>query len=215
MLFLDPQVSGEAISMEDFMRFWWRRETVFALVSLCLLTGIARAQVPQRTEQTPATRDRASAFLDGKSYDRWLAEDVRWITTDQERADFGKLSTDKQRDEFIDTFWEKRNPTHGAPENKFKEEHYRRIAYSNVHFADSIPGWKTDRGRVYIVYGPPDEVESHLVVVKPDASSFPYEIWRFKYVKAAGKDVTWKFVDQCRCGELRLLFDSMTGERVH
>jgi GWxTD domain-containing protein len=81
-------------------------------------------------------------------YKKWLEEDVAWIITDQERADFVKRSTDKQRDKFVGAFWERRNPTPGSSENKFKEQHYRRLAYANTHFAASVAGWKTDRGRM-------------------------------------------------------------------
>jgi GWxTD domain-containing protein len=87
-------------------------------------------------------------------YKKWLREDVARIITDQERTDFKKLSTDKQRDAFVVAFWERRNPNPGSSENKFKEEHYRRLAYANTHFAAGVPGWKTDRGRIYILYGP-------------------------------------------------------------
>ena len=97
----------------------------------------------------------------GKSYKKWLDEDVRWIISDEERSAFLQLSNDEERDSFIEAFWQRRDPTPDTPENEFKEEHYRRIAYANEHFAAGIPGWKTDRGRMYIVYGPPDEIDAH------------------------------------------------------
>ena len=96
-----------------------------------------------------------------KTYRKWLDEDVRWIITDQERSAFMQLSNDEERDQFIEAFWQRRDPTPDTEENEFKEEHYRRIAYANEHFAAGIPGWKTDRGRIYIVFGPPDEIDSH------------------------------------------------------
>ncbi|HLX75461.1 MAG TPA: GWxTD domain-containing protein, partial [Terriglobales bacterium] len=96
-----------------------------------------------------------------KTYKKWLDEDVRWIITDQEREAFLKLSNDEERDQFIEQFWQRRNPTPDSVDNPYKDEHYRRIAYANEHFAAGIPGWKTDRGRMYIMYGPADEVESH------------------------------------------------------
>ena len=96
-----------------------------------------------------------------KTYKKWLDEDVRWIITDEERAAFKQLSNDDERDQFIEQFWLRRDPTPDTAENEYKEEHHRRIAYANEHFASGIPGWKTDRGRIYIVYGPPDEIESH------------------------------------------------------
>src|SRR5215471_14548096 len=97
----------------------------------------------------------------GKTYKKWLDEDVRWIITDEERSAFMQLSNDEERDQFIEAFWARRDPTPDTPENEFKEEHYRRIAYANEHFAAGIPGWKTDRGRIYIMYGPADGIESH------------------------------------------------------
>ncbi len=95
------------------------------------------------------------------SYKKWLDEDVRWIITDEERSAFKQLSNDEERDQFIEAFWQRRDPTPDTIENEFKEEHYRRIAYANEHFPAGIPGWKTDRGRMYIMYGPADEIESH------------------------------------------------------
>src|SRR5436309_5441627 len=94
-------------------------------------------------------------------YRKWLNEDVSYIITDEERAVFKKLQTDEEREQFIEQFWLRRDPTPDSVENEFKEEHYRRIAYANEHFASGIPGWKTDRGRTYITYARPDEIESH------------------------------------------------------
>src|SRR5215813_8201401 len=97
----------------------------------------------------------------GKTYKKWLDEDVAWIISDEERKAFKQLSNDEERDQFIEAFWQRRDPTPDTEENEFKEEHYRRIAYANEHFAAGIPGWKTDRGRIYISFGPADEVETH------------------------------------------------------
>src|SRR5260370_608617 len=96
-----------------------------------------------------------------KTYKKWLNEDVVWIITDEERAAFKQLSNDEERDNFIEAFWQRRDPSPDTEENEYKEEHYRRIAYTNEHFAAGIPGWQSDRGRIYIMYGPADEVESH------------------------------------------------------
>ncbi|MGA2967253.1 MAG: GWxTD domain-containing protein, partial [Terriglobales bacterium] len=97
----------------------------------------------------------------GKTYRKWLDEDVRWIITDEERSAFMQLSNDEERDQFIEAFWQRRDPTPDTEENEFKEEHYARIAYANEHFAAGIPGWKTDRGHMYIVFGKPDEIDAH------------------------------------------------------
>src|SRR5271157_6425487 len=96
-----------------------------------------------------------------KTYRKWLDEDVRWIITDEEQKAFKMLSNDEERDQFIEAFWQRRDPTPDTEENEFKEEHYRRIEYANEHFAAGVPGWRTDRGRIYIMYGQPDEIESH------------------------------------------------------
>ena len=94
-------------------------------------------------------------------YKKWLNEEVPYIITNEERASFKKFTTDDEREQFIENFWERRNPNPGSPENEFKEEYYRRIAYANEHYASGIQGWRTDRGRIYIMYGPPDENDSH------------------------------------------------------
>src|SRR5215831_16987697 len=79
-------------------------------------------------------------------YRKWLNEDVAYIITDEERAAFKRLQTDEEREQFIEQFWLRRDPTPDTVENEFKEEHYRRIAYANERYASGIPGWKTDRG---------------------------------------------------------------------
>ncbi len=131
-------------------------------------------------------------------YQQWLEEDVAWIIEPAERAEYLNLSSDQQRDRFIVEFWKRRDPTPETDVNEYKEEHYRRIAYSNVHFASSLPGWKTDRGRLYIMYGPPDRVDAHADVIPP------YEVWTYRYIESLGQHVSLKFIDKCRCNEYRL-----------
>jgi GWxTD domain-containing protein len=152
----------------------------------------------------------------GKTYKKWLDEDVRWIITDEERAAFMQLSNDEERDQFIEAFWARRDPTPDTPENEFKEEHYRRIAYANEHFAAGIPGWKTDRGRIYIMYGPADEIESHPSGGTYDrpmeegggtTSTFPFEDWRYRYLEGVGQEVIIEFVDTCMCGDYHMTMD--------
>src|SRR5580700_201737 len=94
-------------------------------------------------------------------YKKWVDEDVRWIITDQELEAFKHLSNDEERDTFIENFWLRRNPNPDSPDNEFREEHYRRIQYANDHYAAGKPGWKTDRGHIYIAFGAPDAIESH------------------------------------------------------
>src|SRR6266567_1129377 len=151
-----------------------------------------------------------------KPYKKWLDEDVRWIITDEERAAFRQLSNDEERDNFIEAFWQRRDPTPDTEENEFKEEHYQRIAYANEHFAAGIPGWKTDRGRMYIVFGKPDEIEAHPAggsYQRPmeegggQTSTFPFEDWRYRYIEGIGQEVIIEFVDTCMCGEYHMTLD--------
>src|ERR1039457_460501 len=151
-----------------------------------------------------------------KTYRKWLDEDVRWIITDQERSAFMQLSNDEERDQFIEAFWQRRDPTPDTEENEFKEEHYRRIAYANEHYAAGIPGWKTDRGRMYIVFGPADEIDSHpsggsyerpLEEGGGETSTFPFETWRYRYIEGIGQEVIIEFVDSCMCGDYHMTLD--------
>jgi GWxTD domain-containing protein len=151
-----------------------------------------------------------------KTYRKWLDEDVRWIITDQEKSAFMQLSNDEERDQFIEAFWQRRDPTPDTEENEYKEEHYRRIAYTNEHFAAGIPGWKTDRGRTYIVFGPADEIESHpsggnyerpMEEGGGQTSTFPFETWRYRYLEGIGQEVIIEFVDSCMCGDYHMTLD--------
>src|ERR1019366_5843960 len=149
-------------------------------------------------------------------YKKWLNEDVVYIITDEEKTAFHRLATDEEREQFIEQFWLRRDPTPDTEENEFKEEHYRRIAYSNDHYASGIPGWKTDRGRIYIVFGKPDEIESHPsggTYERPmeegggETSTFPFENWRYRYIDGIGQEVIMEFVDTCMCGEYHMTMD--------
>jgi GWxTD domain-containing protein len=151
-----------------------------------------------------------------KTYKKWLSEDVVWIISDEERAAFKQLSNDEERDQFIEAFWQRRDPTPDTVENEFKEEHYRRIAYANEHFAAGIPGWKSDRGRMYIMYGPADEIESHPsggTYERPmeegggETSTFPFEQWRYRYLEGIGQEIIIEFVDTCMCGDYHMTID--------
>ena len=149
-------------------------------------------------------------------YKKWLDEDVRWIITDNERKAFMQLSNDEERDQFIEAFWQRRNPDPDSEDNAFKDEHYRRIEYANEHFAAGKPGWMTDRGRIYIVYGPPDEIDSHPsggTYERPieegggETSTYPFEDWRYRYLEGIGQEVIIEFVDTCMCGDYHMTLD--------
>ena len=151
-----------------------------------------------------------------KTYKKWLDEDVIYIITPEERQAFMQLSNDEERDNFIEAFWQRRDPTPDTPENEYKEEHYRRIAYANEHFAAGVPGWKTDRGRIYITYGKADEIDAHPSggsYERPidegggETSTYPFEDWRYRYLEGIGQEVIIEFVDTCMCGEYHMTLD--------
>jgi GWxTD domain-containing protein len=170
---------------------------------------------PLSPQEKKANEKRFKQEVSG-AYKKWLDEDVRWIITDEERSAFKQLSNDEERDQFIEAFWQRRDPTPDTIENEFKEEHYRRIAYANEHFAAGIPGWKTDRGRMYIMYGPADEIESHpsggsyerpMEEGGGETSTFPFEDWRYRYLEGIGQEVIIEFVDPCMCGDYHMTMD--------
>ncbi|HKS81010.1 MAG TPA: GWxTD domain-containing protein [Candidatus Acidoferrales bacterium] len=150
------------------------------------------------------------------SYKKWLDEDVVYIISPEERSAFLHLTTNEEREQFIEAFWQRRNPDPDSPENTYKEEHYRRIAYANEHYASGIPGWKTDRGRIYIMWGPPDETDSHPsggTYERPpeegggETTTYPFEDWRYRYLEGIGENVIIEFVDPTGSGEYHLTMD--------
>jgi len=203
-----------------------------ALVSLSILAGIPAA--PQKSDKKNSVNstgetiarpltDKEKRKRDEKlrkeletPYRKWLNEDVAYIITDEERTAFKRLNTDEEREQFIEQFWLRRDPTPDTEENEFKEEHYRRIAYANERYASGIPGWKTDRGRIYITYGPPDEIDSHpsggsyerpIEEGGGETSTYPFEDWRYRYIEGIGNDVNIEFVDPTMTGEYRMTMD--------
>lgn len=174
-----------------------------AVVMVGFFAGPALAQVPAHVSSIEGGYN--AAKLTG-SYLNWLDEDVRWIISPDERSAYVALSSDAERLQFINEFWQRRNPDPTSSENKFKEEHYRRLAYSNTRFANGRPGFMTDRGRIYILYGAPDSIEAYPVGARGNAS--PTEVWHYR--KAHGEVPTGqsgldlKFVDACECGDYRL-----------
>src|SRR5579862_5935052 len=161
------------------------------------------------TDKERKAREKALRKELATPYRKWLNEDVVYIITDEERSAFTRLQTDEEREQFIEQFWLRRDPSPDTVENEFREEHYRRIAYANERFASGIPGWKTDRGRIYITYGPPDEKETHPsggTYERPPeegggtTSTFPFEQWRYRYIEDIGNDIIIEFVDPTMSG---------------
>jgi len=190
-----------------------------------LLPAAALAQEKSKKEDKPAEqptqkerkrRERQLYKELDNAYKKWLNEEVGYIITDEERSAFLRLNNNEEREQFLEQFWLRRDPTPDTVENEFKEEHYRRIAYANEHFASGIPGWKTDRGRIYIIWGPPDETESHPTGGSYDrppeegggtTSTYPFEKWRYRYLEGIGNDIILEFVDPSSTGEFHLTMD--------
>jgi GWxTD domain-containing protein len=183
-------------------------------------------QKKQRVEALQQESDRQMAAIRKEMespYRKWLNEDVAYIITDAERKAFLSLTTDFDREQFIEQFWKRRDPTPDTERNEYKEEHYRRIAYANDHFKSGIPGWKTDRGRIYIGYGPPDEIDSHPSggsYTRPaeqgggTTSTYPFEKWRYRYIEGMGENIILEFVDGERNGEYRMTMDPTEKEKL-
>lgn len=168
---------------------------VFLAGVLTLLTAIAlSAWQPSTADSIP------------QPYQKWLNEDVLYIMDANERAAFLHLTTDPEREHFIEQFWELRDPTPGTALNEFKEEHYRRIAYANGHYttASGVAGWKTDRGRIYISFGWPDELETHPA---SQTGGAPYESWLYYKINGIGERVIMQFVDQNGKGDYQMTKD--------
>ncbi|MGH9470701.1 MAG: GWxTD domain-containing protein [Terriglobia bacterium] len=198
---------------------------IFFLLVCGILAGAASAasardQNNKKLTKQEKRRQKAIQKEMQSPYKNWISGPIGYIITHQERAAFKKLTTDDEREQFIEAFWDRRNPNPGNPENEFKEEFYRRIAYANEHYTSGIPGWRTDRGRIYITWGPPDEVESHdsggtyvaqpneLPYMGPDAqnemTTYPFEDWYYHYIPGIGENVKLEFVDPTMSGEFRL-----------
>jgi GWxTD domain-containing protein len=172
----------------------------------------ARRDAPQQvpTQAAPDPNAARAALLASLEtpYQKWLDEDVLYIISDDERRAFRRLRTDDEHEAFIEQFWLRRDPTPGTPENEMKEEHYRRIAWANDKFSTGIPGWKTDRGMIYIKYGPPDEIDSHGAT----PATYPYETWRYRFIEGMSTP-EFEFVDPTMTGRHHLTQDRSEKNR--
>src|SRR5712692_3775915 len=181
----------------------------FSRLALALLSltfalpsaGLAQKKKAEDQGQDPSERPRNVKPELKKAYKDWLEKDVAYIITDDER------------ERFIEEFWRRRDPDPDTDENEFREEYYERIAYANEHYASGIPGWKTDRGRIYITWGKPDEVESHpsggAYQREPQegggsTSTYPFERWFYRYLPGVGSGIEIEFVDPTGSGEYRI-----------
>jgi GWxTD domain-containing protein len=213
-----------------------KRFLSFVSVACLFLSPLAYLKAAQQTDpqdqqaqpdQSKADQNKKAAKVKQKSdnelkkelgsqYKKWLDEDVVYIITAEERHTFLRLQTNEEREQFIEAFWQRRNPDPDSPENTYKEEHYRRIAYANEHYASGIPGWKTDRGKIYIIWGAPDEVSYTAPGSTYDrpfeqgggsTTVYGFEDWRYRYLEGMGENVELEFVDPTGTGEFHLTMD--------
>lgn len=184
-----------------------------ALLAASFAVPSGLAQQKKKSDQDPNEKPRNVKPELKKAYKDWLDKDVAYIITDEERKAFKKLETDDERERFIEEFWRRRDPDPDTDENEYREEYYERIAYANEHFASGVPGWKTDRGRIYITWGKPDEVESHpsggsyqreSYEGGGSTTTYPFERWFYRYLAGVGSGVEIEFVDPTGSGEYRI-----------
>ena len=193
-----------------------RLQMIVMFFSLALGIGLSRPVDPQPQAQQSKKKSKDSGREEASRtayYKKWLDEDVVYIVSEEEKKVFKDLQNDEERESFIEQFWLRRDTDPRTPDNEFKEEHYRRIAYCNERFASGFPGWKSDRGRVYIVFGEPAEIESHPSGGTYErlpwegggtTSTYPFERWRYRHIDGIGDDVEIEFVDASMSGEYRM-----------
>ncbi|HEV7889102.1 MAG TPA: GWxTD domain-containing protein [Pyrinomonadaceae bacterium] len=183
------------------------------LVSSAAAPAVALAQKDKGKQQDVPDRERNVKKERSNMFKKWIEEDVAYIITDDEKKAWKKLATDEEREQFIEQFWRRRDPDPDTEVNEYLEEHYERVAYSNQHFTSGIPGWKTDRGRIYIMFGPPNEKETHPsggLYDRPSyegggsTTTYPFETWFYRYLPGVGSGIEIEFVDPTGTGEYRI-----------
>ena len=187
---------------------WLLTSLLFASLLPTATEAALQDKKSKQSQRQPAAQEEIEDY-----FKKWLNEDVVHIISEEERKVFRKLSTDDEKEQFIEQFWFRRDPDPHSAANEFKEEHYRRIAYSNERFASGMAGWLTDRGRIYIIHGPPAEIESNPTggnYNRPyhegggTTSTYPFQVWRYRYIEGIGSNVILEFVDPTMSGEYRL-----------
>ena len=192
----------------------------FGLLSLKSVSAQDQQPAPNAKAKPQSAKDRKQQARklakESAPYTTWLGEEVIYIITKEERDAFLRLTTNEEREQYIEEFWRRRNPDPDSSENAYREEHYRRIAYANERFSSGIPGWKTDRGHMYILWGPPDEIDSHAAGSTYDrppeqgggsTTVYAFDIWRYRHLEDIGDNIELWFVDPTGSGEYHLTMD--------
>lgn len=200
---------------------WFASPLLLASLVLLSFAGAQEQQQPSNSSATPSTQKshkKLSSKLakENNPFLTWVTDEVLYIITPEEKAAFARLTTNEEREQFIEEFWRRRNPDPDSPENTAREEHYRRIAYANEHFSSGVPGWKTDRGHIYILWGPPDEVDAHAAGSTYDrppeqgggtTTVHAFDVWRYRHMEDIGDNIEIWFVDPTGSGEYHITMD--------
>jgi GWxTD domain-containing protein len=184
------------------------RISIFAsllILAPSILAQSKSAAVDPQSKPRKIKREPSNAFKVWK-------DEVDSIITPEELKAWNNLKTDEERERFVDEFWHLRDPDPDTDENEYREAYYERVEYANEHFSSGIKGVKTDRGRVYLKFGKPDEVESHpsggsyereLSDGGGSTSTYPFERWFYRNLPGrAGASI--EFVDPTGTGEYRI-----------
>ena len=206
--------------MRTLSQRFWLTISAGTLLALCFSpTSIAQKKKDKASEKSlrVETSDR---YLK-----KWMKNNVKYIITSEEKKAFKQLTTDEERYQFIEQFWLRRDPNPDTIENETRDEHYRRIAYANERFSSGQPGWMTDRGRIYITFGAPDQIESHptgghyqrpLMEGGGTTTTHPYQIWRYRYLdgESLGSEVIIEFVDPTGAGQYHMTINPAEKDAV-
>lgn len=192
--------------------FWCCCRALFVM----LFAGAALVVAQVKPERTDSDRARLADEERLDYFRKWLEEAAVYIISPEEKQVFQQLTTPEEKTKFIEQFWKRRDPDLRTEENEFKAEHYRRIAYANERFKSGKPGWKTDRGKIYIIHGPPDQIEKSpaggtyertMAEGGGFTSTFPFEKWWYRYIPGMGSDIEIEFVDPSGSNEYRISLD--------
>lgn len=188
-----------------------------SVAASCVSVGLAQSGKNPSEDINKKDRNVKREDSVNKIYKKWVNEDVAYIITSEEKKAFNALATNEERENFIANFWARRDPNPDTEENEYKEEYFERIAYANEHYTSGIPGWKTDRGRIYIAWGKPDGIESHPSGGSYDRPSYegggstttyPFETWFYRHLDGIGDGIEIEFVDPTGTGEYRIARDA-------
>lgn len=149
----------------------------------------------ERAETKGAFSFNPPAFLSEEGYLK-LVEQLEYVASSSELRTLKEADPD-ERESLWDAFWKEKDPSPGTERNEAKEEYFKRVEYANRHFSGFREGWKTDMGRIHIIYGTPDDIERHPF----DLDSPPYEVWYYY-----GEGLKFVFVDEHGLGEYKLVY---------